>query len=343
MYIENKLLKKYISYWLIAMFWMISIMIIVGGITRLTDSGLSITQWQLFTGLLPPFNEIQWNNYFDLYKKIPEYKLQNNSMSLHEFKVIFWWEYIHRFLGRLTGIFYLIPLIFFSIKLGFKKSKNLYIIFLLISLQGFIGWYMVKSGLIDRIDVSHYRLSLHLVLAFIILSLIFWNYLKYKGINNSVEKIKNILPIIFILLLFLQITIGAFVAGMDAGKIYNSWPLMGKNYFPDDNSIINLFNISVFSNPSLVQFIHRNLAYLIFFLYLLILIKVYKNKLYAFFKVTNILGLSLFLQIIFGIFTLLSDAHMIIASMHQISSIFLVSSSIYLLYLNSNTNLQLSN
>ena len=145
------------------------------------------------------------------------------------------------------------------------------------------------------------------------------------------------------MLLFLQITIGAFVAGMDAGKIYNSWPLMGKNYFPDDNSIINLFNISVFSNPSLVQFIHRNLAYLIFFLYLLILIKVYKNKLYAFFKVTNILGLSLFLQIIFGIFTLLSDAHMIIASIHQICSIFLVSSSIYLLYLNSNANLQLSN
>ena len=343
MYIENKLLKKYISYWLIAMFWMISIMIIVGGITRLTDSGLSITQWQLFTGLLPPFNEIQWNNYFDLYKKIPEYKLQNNSMSLDEFKIIFWWEYIHRFLGRLIGIFYLLPLIFFSIKLRFKELKNLYIIFLLILLQGFIGWYMVKSGLIDRIDVSQHRLSLHLVLAFIILSLIFWNYLKYKGINNSVEKIKNILPIIFILLLFLQIIIGAFVAGMDAGKIYNSWPLMGKNYFPDDNSIINLFNISVFSNPSLVQFIHRNLAYLIFFLYLLILIKVYKNKLYAFFKVTNILGLSLFLQIIFGIFTLLSDAHMIIASMHQISSIFLVSSSIYLLYLNSNTNLQLSN
>ena len=343
MYIENKLLKKYISYWLISMFWMISIMIIVGGITRLTDSGLSITQWQLFTGLLPPFNEIQWNNYFDLYKKIPEYKLQNNSMSLDEFKIIFWWEYIHRFLGRLTGIFYLLPLIFFSIKLRFKESKNLYIIFLLILLQGFIGWYMVKSGLIDRIDVSQHRLSLHLVLAFIILSLIFWNYLKYKGINNSVEKIKNILPIIFILLLFLQITIGAFVAGIDAGKIYNSWPLMGKNYFPDDNSIINLFNISVFSNPSLVQFIHRNLAYLIFFLYLLILIKVYKNKLYAFFKVTNILGLSLFLQIIFGIFTLLSDAHMIIASMHQISSIFLVSSSIYLLYLNSNANSQLSN
>ena len=343
MYIDNKTLKKYISYWLITMFCFVSIMIIVGGLTRLTDSGLSITQWQLFSGILPPLNDYEWNQYFELYKEIPEYKLQNYLMSLNEFKVIFWWECFHRFLGRLIGIFFLIPLIFIFLKLGFEKTKNLFTIFFFICLQGFVGWYMVSSGLLNRVDVSHYRLSLHLILAFIILSLILWNYLKYKGINKSVEKIKNILPIIFLLLLFMQIIIGAFVAGMDAGKIYNSWPLMGKNYFPDDNSIINLFNISVFSDPSLVQFIHRNLAYLIFFFYLLILTKVYKNKLYAFFKVTNILGLSLFLQIILGIFTLLSGAQIIIASMHQISSIFLVSSSIYFLYLNSNVNLQPSN
>ena len=340
MYIENKLLKKYISYWLISMFWMISIMIIVGGITRLTDSGLSITQWQLFTGLLPPFNEIQWNNYFDLYKKIPEYKLQNNSMSLDEFKIIFWWEYIHRFLGRLIGIFFILPLIFFSIKLGFSKTKNLYTIFILICFQGFIGWHMVSSGLIDGIDVSHYRLSLHLFLAFIILSLIFWNYLKCRNINYSQDKIKNFLPITFLLLIFIQIIIGAFVSGMDAGKIYNSWPLMGKSYFPDDNVIANLFNISVFNEPSLMQFVHRNLAYLIFFFYLLIFINVYKNKLSTFFKATNIVGLLLFLQIVLGILTLLSGTQMIIASLHQISSIFLVSSSIYLLYLNFYTNLQ---
>ena len=130
---------------------------------------------------------------------------------------------------------------------------------------------------------------------------------------------------------------------MDAGKIYNSWPLMGKNYFPDDNSIINLFSISVFNDASLVQFIHRNFAYLIFFFYLLILIKVYKNKIYALFNVTNFLGISLLLQIILGVLTLLSGAHLIIASMHQICSIFLVSSSIYFLYLNINTNLQPSN
>ena len=340
MYIENKEFKKYISYWLASMYWIVSIMIIIGGLTRLTDSGLSITKWQLFTGVLPPLNNNQWNEYFELYKEIPEFKLQNYLMSLKEFKVIFWWEFIHRFLGRLIGIFFILPLIFFSIKLGFSKTKSLYTIFILICFQGFIGWYMVSSGLIDRVDVSHYRLSLHLFLAFIILSLIFLNYLKCKNINYSQDKIKNFLPITFLLLIFIQIIIGAFVSGMDAGKIYNSWPLMGESYFPDDNVVANLFNLSVFNEPSLMQFVHRNLAYLIFFFYLLIFINVYKNKLSTFFNVTNIIGLLLFLQIVLGILTLLSGAQMFISSMHQISSIFLVSSSIYLVYLNFYSNLQ---
>jgi len=343
MYIDNKQLKKYISFWLLAMFLIVSIMIIVGGLTRLTDSGLSITEWQLFSGILPPLNTSQWNEYFDLYKKIPEYKLQNYSMSLNEFKVIFWWEFLHRFLGRLIGIFFLLPLIFFSLKLGFSKTKKLFTIFFLICLQGFIGWYMVASGLIDRVDVSHYRLSLHLVLAFIILSLIFWNYLEYKKIKVFGEKMNSGLPIIFLLLIFLQISIGAFVSGLDAGKIYNSWPLMGSSYFPDDASIINLLNLSAFNEPSLVQFIHRNLAYFIFFFYVLILINVYKKKLSVFYKSIIIVGLLLFLQILLGILTLLSGAQIFIASMHQISSIFLVSSSIYLVYINSNINLQPSN
>ena len=342
MYIEKKILKIYITYWLASMFWIVSILIIVGGLTRLTDSGLSITEWELFSGFLPPLNETQWNIYFNLYKEIPEYKLQNYLMSLDEFKLIFWWEFIHRFLGRLIGIFFILPLIYFSIKLGFNKSKNLFIIFFLICLQGFVGWYMVASGLVDTVDVSHYRLSLHLVLAFIILSLIFWNYLKYKEISHSENKINFSLPIIFLLLIFLQISIGAFVSGMDAGKIYNSWPLMGFSYFPDDNSIINLFKLEAFNDPSLVQFMHRNLAYLIFIFYLLILFIVYKNNLLNLFKAIKIIGFILIVQIVLGILTLLSGAQMIFSSMHQISSIFLVSSSIYLVYLNLNTNLQLS-
>ena len=341
MYIEKKILKIYITYWLATMFSIVSIMIIVGGLTRLTDSGLSITEWELFSGFLPPLNETQWNIYFNLYKEIPEYKLQNYLMTLDEFKVIFWWEFIHRFLGRLIGIFFILPLIYFSIKLGFNKSKNLFIIFFLICLQGFVGWYMVSSGLIDRVDVSHYRLSLHLVLAFLILSLIFWNYLKNNEISRSEKKINFSLPIIFILLIFFQISIGAFVSGMDAGKIYNSWPLMGTSYFPDDSSIVNLFSLNAFNDPSLVQFMHRNLAYLIFIFYLLILFVVYKNNASNFFKVIKIIGFILIIQIVLGIVTLLSGAQMLFSSMHQISSIFLVSSSVYLVYLNLSTNLQL--
>jgi len=317
-------------------------MIIIGGLTRLTDSGLSITEWQLFTGFLPPLNESDWKNYFNLYKEIPEFKLQNYSMTLQEFKVIFWWEWIHRFLGRLMGISFLIPLFFFSFKIGFKKLMSLYLIFILICFQGFIGWYMVSSGLIDRVDVSHFRLSIHLIIAFLILSLILWNYFNLKYISFHNKKLNFFIPFIFLILIFFQIIIGAFVSGMDAGNIYNSWPLMGSTYFPNDSEIINLFNLSAFSDPSLVQFMHRNLAYMIFIFYLYILIKIYKNKLIEFFFSINLLGLLLIIQIILGVLTLTHGAHIVLASMHQISSIFLVSSSVYLLYLNSRSNKQFS-
>ena len=338
MYIDNKQLKNYISFWLAFMFWIISIMIIVGGLTRLTDSGLSITQWQLFSGFIPPLNESNWLEYFNLYKQIPEFKIQNYSMTMQEFKVIFYWEWIHRFLGRLVGISFLLPLIFFSLKIGFKKLKNLYLIFFLICFQGFIGWYMVSSGLVDRVDVSHFRLSIHLLIAFFILSLILWNYLKLKNLKISNEKLNFFLPTTFLILIFFQISIGAFVSGMDAGQIYNSWPLMGSTYFPDDNKIINLFKLSAFSDPSLVQFMHRNLAYIILIFYLIIFINIYKNKLTKFFYTINFLGLLLVIQIILGILTLLFDAQIVLASMHQINSIFLVSSSVYFLYLNTKSN-----
>ena len=338
MYIENYMLRKRISYWLAIMFLIISIMIIIGGLTRLTDSGLSITEWQLFSGFLPPLNKTDWENYFALYKLIPEYKLQNFSMTIDEFKVIFWWEWIHRFLGRLIGITFLLPLIFFTTKLGFKKLRNFYLIFFLICFQGFIGWYMVSSGLVDRVDVSHFRLSLHLVTAFFILSLIFWNYLELIKINISKNKLNYYLPITFLVLIFFQILLGAFVSGMDAGKIYNTWPLMGSNYFPDDNKFINLFDLNAFSDPSLVQFMHRNLAYLILFFYFFILFKIYKYKKKSFFNIIKLIGLVLFIQIILGIFTLIHGAQIFLSSMHQISSIFLVSTSVYFYYLNSRSN-----
>ena len=324
--------------WIISLTLMSLFMIIIGGLTRLTDSGLSITEWQLFSGFLPPLNESDWKNYFNLYKEIPEFKLQNYSMALQEFKIIFWWEWIHRFLGRLMGISFLIPLFFFSFKIGFKKLLSLYLIFFLICFQGFIGWYMVSSGLIDRVDVSHFRLSIHLIIAFLILSLILWNYFNLKYISFHNKKLNFFIPFIFLILIFFQIIIGAFVSGMDAGNIYNSWPLMGSTYFPNDSEIINLFNLSAFSDPSLVQFMHRNLAYMIFIFYLFILFKIYKNKLTKLFFSINLLGLLLIIQIILGIFTVIHGVHIVLASMHQISSVFLVSSSVYLLHLNSRSN-----
>jgi len=338
MYTVNTKINNQLSIWLITMFWIVSIMIVVGGLTRLTDSGLAITEWQLFSGFFPPLNQNDWVLYFNLYKEIPEFKLQNFNMSMQEFKIIFWWEWAHRFLGRLIGIGFLIPLIYFSIKIKISNLINLYFIFILICFQGFIGWYMVSSGLVDRVDVSHFRLSVHLIIAFLILSLIFWNYLKIKGSNNILNKINPLIPFFFLILIFLQIIFGAFVSGMDAGKIYNSWPLMGNTYFPNDNSLKNLFKLSALSEPSLVQFIHRNLAYIIGIFYLYIFYKIYKNKFHDLYKSINILGFFIVLQIILGIFTILYGAQIYISSMHQLSSIFLVSSCVYFFYLNTKFN-----
>ena len=157
--------------------------IIIGGLTRLTNSGLSITEWELFKGILPPLNSIVWNEYFNEYKKIPQYKILNYNMSLNEFKIIFYWEYFHRLLARFIGLFFLIPLILFYISKKIKKNiyKFMFFNFFLIVFQGFVGWYMVKSGLTDDITVSHYRLAIHLTIAFLIISSIFWLILNIKS------------------------------------------------------------------------------------------------------------------------------------------------------------------
>ena len=335
MYTEiNNKYRLYMSNWLLFMFFLVSSMIVVGGLTRLTDSGLSITEWEFFRGFFPPLTNQMWNDYFNSYQKIPEFKLQNFSMNLNEFKFIFWWEWAHRFFGRLIGLSFLLPLIYFSIKIGFKKLTNLHLIFILICFQGFLGWYMVKSGLVNNVDVSHFRLSFHLLFAFIILSLIFWNLLDLMYFREKDRKIKNLLPEFFIILIFLQIIFGAFVSGMDAGKIYNTWPLMGNSYFPDDNKIINLFKLSAFSDPSLVQYLHRNMAYLILAFYIIIAFIICKNKIVFLFKPIIILGFIIFLQILLGILTLLSGAGIFISSLHQFSSILLITASLYFLYKN---------
>jgi len=333
MYSVNNNINHQLKIWLFVLLSLIILIILVGGLTRLTDSGLSITTWELFVGFFPPLTNDKWIDYFNLYKTIPEYKKQNFNMTLSEFKVIFWWEWGHRQLGRLIGLTVLLPLIYFTFKDGLWILKKYGIIFLLICVQGFFGWYMVSSGLINRVDVSHYRLSVHLVTAFIILSIVFWKFLKLTKIQVNQISFKLHFIKFFLFLLFIQLIIGAFVSGMDAGTVYNSWPLMGSSYFPDDSNFIEFLDITFFNNPSIVQFIHRNLAYVIVIVYIYLLIFVFKEKNKIFRKPFLIIGISLFLQVVLGVVTILSGVKIIYASLHQINSILIIFSTLYFLYI----------
>ena len=333
MYSLNSNLNNHLKIWLLALLSLIILVILVGGLTRLTDSGLSITTWELFVGFVPPLTNEKWIDYFDLYKTIPEYNLQNFNMSLGEFKVIFWWEWVHRQLGRLIGLTVLLPLIYFTIKHGLWVLKKYGIIFLLICLQGFFGWYMVSSGLVNRVDVSHYRLSIHLVTAFIILSIVFWEFLKLTKLQVHYTSLRLYSVKFFLLLLFVQLIIGAFVSGMDAGTVYNTWPLMGSSYFPDDSEFIEFLDITFFDNPSLVQFMHRNLAYLIVIVYIYLSFFVFKGKNIKFRKPIIIIGISLFLQVVLGVLTILSGVKIVYASLHQINSILIILSTLYFIYI----------
>jgi heme a synthase len=333
MYSLNSHINHQLKIWLLVLLLLITLVIVIGGLTRLTDSGLSITTWELFVGFFPPLTNDKWIDYFNLYKMIPEYSEQNFNMTLSEFKVIFWWEWVHRQLGRLIGLTTLFPLIYFTIKDGLWIAKKYGIIFLLVCIQGFFGWYMVSSGLVNRVDVSHYRLSIHLVTAFIILSIVFWNFLKLTKLQINQISIKLYSVKFFLFLLFIQLIIGAFVSGIDAGNIYNTWPLMGSSYFPDDSKFIEFLDITFFDNPSIVQFIHRNLAYLIVIVYIFLLISIFKDSNKIFRKPILIIGISLLLQVILGVLTILSGVKIIYASLHQINSILIIFSTLYFLYI----------
>ena len=334
--IEQKNYKFFYN-WLVFSFCMVFLMIVVGGLTRLTNSGLSITEWELFTGILPPLNNDSWNKYFSLYKEIPQYQLINKDMSIQQFKIIFYWEYFHRILGRIIGLSFLLPLLYFHlvVKIDKKYISVCYLILFLIIIQGFVGWYMVSSGLVNDITVSHYRLSLHLSIAFLIISLIFWSILNIK--KNTFKNFfsignDNLLIFFLILIIFVQVIMGAFVSGLDAGKIYQTWPLMNSGYFPNDVMISQTKDFFDLDNHSLIQFYHRNIAYLItgytLFVGFTILKKNQENLKRPFYFLISIL----FLQIFLGIITLISGLNIFLASSHQIFSLILMLSAINLYY-----------
>ena len=331
----DKNINNLFLYWLTTSLLLVFIIIIVGGLTRLTNSGLSITEWELFKGILPPLDHETWEFYFTQYKRIPQYKILNPQMDLNEFKIIFYWEYFHRLIARIIGLFFLIPLLFFYFS---KSIKKVYInmcfkIFLLIVIQGTIGWYMVRSGLVNDITVSHYRLSIHLGIAILIIASIYWIILNITKNTNKIFfnfKKRNIAFLFLILLIFLQIIIGAFVSGLDAGQIYQTWPLMGYTYFPNDLIFNNTKVVSDFNNHSLVQFYHRNLAYFISFYILGLAFYIYNKRLMGLYFPIKLVIIFLLLQVILGIFTLLSGLNILLASAHQITSVVLVFSAINL-------------
>jgi len=322
--------NKPLIIWVSSLLIMLFTLVLVGGATRVTDSGLSITEWEPVIGVLPPFTYDSWMIEFEKYKLIPEYTLINYQMSLSEFKVIYLWEWGHRFLARIVGLIALLPFLYFLISKSLTKSQILksLLIVTLIGIQGYIGWYMVQSGLTERVDVSQYRLATHLTMAFIIIYVSFmllFDILELKGSQSS--PFARLWSTAFVGLIFIQIFYGGIVSGLDGGLVYPTWPLMGNAFLPLDYWSIDLGFLNIFENRSTIQFNHRTLAYLILFLSLVNIYIFRKNK--NLFKISNLLLIIILIQILFGVVSILFYMPWQTALLHQFFAIILFSISIF--------------
>ncbi len=331
-----------ISLWLVSLMSIILLMIIVGGLTRLTESGLSMVDWRLFMGTIPPLSHGDWLKVFEDYKQYPEYQIKNINMTLSEFKYIFWWEYGHRVLGRLIGIIFIIPFIYFALKKYFSNEELYSYSFLLFlgGSQGIIGWWMVKSGLDVNPYVSHLRLAVHLIIAQIILSLIFYLFLKRLDIGiykNNFSSHKTFF-IFFNIIIFFTVIYGAFMAGLDAGKSFNTWPKMGDNYIPENLIFIEDRLFGFFDNSVFIHFFHRALAYLSFLTILYMCFKHFKGIENKYQKIHFLIVLFLVLiQLFIGVFVVLSNVQVSLGSIHQIiGTLLFVSATCYSLQILKN-------
>ena len=331
-----------ISLWLVSLMSIILLMIIVGGLTRLTESGLSMVDWRLFMGTIPPLSHGDWLKVFEDYKQYPEYQIKNINMTLSEFKYIFWWEYGHRVLGRLIGIIFIIPFIYFALKKYFSNEELYSYSFLLFlgGAQGIIGWWMVKSGLDVNPYVSHLRLAVHLIIAQIILSLIAYLFLKRLDIGiykNNLSSHKTFF-IFFNIIIFFTVIYGAFMAGLDAGKSFNTWPKMGDNYIPENLIFIEDRLFGFFDNSVFIHFFHRALAYLSFLTILYMCFKHFKGIENKYQKIHFLIVLFLVLiQLFIGVFVVLSNVQVSLGSIHQIiGTLLFVSATCYSLQILKN-------
>lgn len=264
--LEPELALRPVFWWLILVALMIFLMVVVGGATRLTESGLSITHWSPISGAIPPLSQADWQHEFTLYQQTDEYRLEHAWMRLADFKQIFWWEWGHRLLGRLIGLVYALPLFWFLQRGRLPKRlvPRFWAMLALGGLQGAIGWWMVASGLSGRTDVSHYRLAVHLLMALAIFSLVLWTALDLRPGRCGTDKRLKAAGLLTLALLPLQIGLGAFVAGLNAGFAFNTWPLMGDRFVPDGLWSMAPVWLNAFENPVTVQFLHRCTAYALF-------------------------------------------------------------------------------
>jgi cytochrome c oxidase assembly protein subunit 15 len=332
----NKGARRGIRAWLVALFLLVAMMIAVGGLTRLTDSGLSITEWKPVTGAIPPLSEADWVTEFNKYKATPEFQLQNSQMSMEAFKVIFWWEWAHRQLGRVVGLVWAVGFVGFLAARAIPPGWTGRLLGLgaLGGLQGAIGWWMVSSGLVgEQVDVKSYRLATHLGLAFIILGLIAWYvFLLGRSETNLIQARRNSerklvgLSTGLMHFAFLQILLGALVAGIDAGRGFPTWPDMNGQFFPADAFYVpgggGVWH-AFFENPGLVQFMHRMAGYLLFAFGIVVWLRGRHSAHSATRNAFHAVMAMMVAQMALGIITVLTAAHMHIAITHQIGAVIL--------------------
>ena len=330
-----------IATWQFAVAALVVLMIVVGGLTRLTDSGLSITEWNLVTGVLPPLSAAGWEAEFAKYRKIPEFTEMNYDMGMAAFKHIYWWEWGHRFLGRIIGLAYLVPLAVFLAKGAIPAgwTGRLVLPGVLILVQGAVGWWMVVSGLTERVDVAPYRPAIHLGIAFVILALLVWNGLRlsradHESLAARRRRMPGMTSAIKLVgaLTFIQILAGALVAGLDAGRGYTDWPLMNGAIIPPEATEMSPFWKNVFENPALAQFDHRVIGYILFAAVIWLWVRSRRSghdrlKWWATWVLIAATG-----QMLWGILTVMNGAPLFYAIVHQIGAVVLVVLLIRALY-----------
>ncbi len=328
--------RKWVAGWLFILCLLLSAMILLGGAVRLTNSGLSITEWQPLMGVFPPFSEQAWQEVFEKYKQIPEYIQEHAWMSLHDFKFIYWMEWAHRFLGRVIGFVVLLPLLVFSIRgwIGRGLALRLTCLFVLGGLQGFIGWWMVASGLTERVDVSHLRLTVHLGMAFLLLGLTLWTLLDVlHAPGEQVSPALKRMGFFLVICVFFQTLLGGLVAGLRAGLSYNTWPLMDGRFVPDGYGLFKPFWLNFFDNPGAVQFNHRLFAYFLAALIFSLWLITRKRTHAPVRKRGNALFLAMCCQVFLGVLALLHGPQFWpLALLHQGGGIVLFLTSLSLLH-----------